>query len=140
MKRMNTIDKLVLLGFFVLTAMMLVSGCGHTQTVADVRKCCARVNASTAEMDRFNRYCKVALFLAKSENTKAVGSKVKEGARNAVNICKFVFSVETDEELIAAGDQQHYYKVRSYFVPDPSENGGWNHPDCDPSEMGCEEF
>ena len=140
MKRMNTIDKLILLGFSVLALMLLVSGCGHTQTVTDVRKCCARVDASSAEMDRFNRYCKVALFLAKSENTEAVGSKVKEGARNAVNICKFVFSVETDEELIAAGDQQDYYKVRSYMVPDPSENGGWNHPLCDPSEMGCEEF
>lgn len=140
MKRMNTIDNLILLGFLVVATMMLTAGCGHTQTVTDVRKCCARVDASSAEMDRFNRYCKVALFLAKSENTEAVGSKVKEGARNAVNICKFVFSVNTDEELIAAGDQQDYYKVRSYLVPAPPENGGWNHPLCDPSEMGCEEF
>lgn len=141
MKRFNAIDILILLGLLAIAAMLLAaSGCGHTQTVTDVRKCCARVDASSAEMDRFNRYCKVALFLAKSENTEAVGSKVKEGARNAVNICKFVFSVKTDEELIAAGDQQDYYKVRSYMVPDPSENGGWNHPLCDPSEMGCEEF
>lgn len=118
----------------------LVSACGHTQTIADTRKCCARVDASSAEMDRFNRYCKVALFLAKSENTKAVASKVKEGARNAVNICKFVFSVKTDEELIAAGDQPYLYKVHSYRLPATPDKGGWNHPDCDPSEMGCEEF
>ena len=140
MKRLNTIDKLILLGFSVVTTMMLTTGCGHTQTIADTRKCCARVDATTAEMDRFNRYCKVALFLAKSENTKEVGSKVKEGARNAVNICKFVFSVKTDEELIAAGDQQHYHKVRSYKLSTSPDDGGWNHPDCDPSEMGCEEF
>ena len=117
------------------------SACGHTQTVADTRKCCARVDASSAEMDRFNRYCKVALFLAKSENTEAVGSKVKEGARDAVNICKFVFSVDTDEELIAAGDHQdYYYKVRSYRLSTPSESGGWDPPECDPHEIHCEEF
>ena len=125
---------------FIALTVLFLTGCGHAQTVTDVRKCCARVDASSAEMDRFNRYCKVALFLAKSENTKEVGSKVKEGARNAVNICKFVFSVRTDEELIAAGDQIHYYKVRSYMVPDPSKNGGWNPPGCDPQELHCEEF
>ena len=92
-------------------------------------------------MDRFNRYCKVALFLAKSENTEAVGSKVKEGARDAVNICKFVFSVDTDEDLIAAGDHQdYYYKVRSYRLSTPSESGGWDPPECDPHEIHCEEF
>lgn len=116
------------------------AGCGHAQTIADTRKCCARVDASSAEMGRFNRYCKVALFLAKSENTKAVGSKVKEGARNAVNICKFVFGVRTDEELIAAGDQPYYYKTRSYVLLNPSENGGWDPPVCDPQELHCEEF
>tara|TARA_R110000796_G_scaffold84266_1_gene183753 strand:- start:1297 stop:1704 length:408 start_codon:yes stop_codon:yes gene_type:complete len=124
-----------------LSAMVLTAGCGHAQTVTDVRECCARVDASSAEMDRFNRYCKVALFLAKSENTKAVGSKVKEGARDAVNICKFVFSVNTDEELIAAGDHQdYYYKVRSYRLSTSSESGGWDPPLCDPREMHCEEF
>ena len=141
MKRINAIDLLVLLGLLAIAAILLAAtGCGHAQTIADTRKCCARVDASSAEMDRFNRYCKVALFLAKSENTKEVGSKVKEGARNAVNICKFVFSVNTDEELIAAGDQQHYLKVRSYKLSTSPDDGGWNHPDCDPSEMGCEEF
>ena len=141
MKRINAIDLLVLLGLLAIAAILLAAtGCGHTQTIADTRKCCARVDATTAEMDRFNRYCKVALFLAKSENTKEVGSKVKEGARNAVNICKFVFSVNTDEELIAAGDQIHYYKNRFYLVTNPSENGGWNPPGCDPQELHCEEF
>jgi len=141
MKRINAIDLLVLLGLLAIAAILLAAtGCGHAQTIADTRKCCARVDASSAEMDRFNRYCKVALFLAKSENTKEVGSKVKEGARNAVNIWKFVFSVNTDEELIAAGDQIHYYKVRSSVILNPSENGGWNPPSCDPQELHCEEF
>ena len=141
MKRFNTIDVLILLGLLAIATMLLAaSGCGHTQTIADTRKCCARVDASSAEMDRFNRYCKVALFLAKSENTKAVGSKVREGARNAVNICKFVFSVDTDEDLIAAGDQPYYYKVRSYRLSSTPDSGGWKPPNCDPSEMGCEEF
>jgi hypothetical protein len=134
MKQFTTI------GLLALSAMILTTGCGHTQTIADTRKCCARVDATSAEMDRFNRYCKVALFLAKSENTKAVGSKVKEGARSAVNICKFVFSVDTDEELIAVGDHQDYYNAHSYRLLPPSENGGWDPPLCDPQEIHCEEF
>ena len=136
MKRFNTTNVLILLSFLSIA----VAGCGHTQTVTDTRQCCARVSASSAEMDRFNRYCKVALFLSKSENKKEVGSRVKEAARDAVNICKFVFSVTTDEELIAAGDQQDYYRVHSYLVPS-APNNGWQTPlDCDPAEPTCEEF
>ena len=120
--------------------LLLASGCTHSQSPADTRKCCARVSAYSTEMDRFSRYCKVAVFLANSENKIAVGSAVKKGARDAVNICKFVFSVETDDELVAAGDQQAYYKVRSYIILDPDSNG-WMQPlDCNPDEPACEEF
>jgi len=128
----------------ILLLLMYASGCSmkfYKQSPADVRKCCDRVNAHTKEMDKFNRYCKVALFLANSENKKEVGSGVRKGARDAVNVCKFVFDVETDADLLAAGDRQDYYKVRSYVLPAPSdEPGSWNPPQCDPAEIHCEEF
>tara|TARA_S200002703_G_scaffold104177_1_gene90410 strand:- start:2663 stop:2938 length:276 start_codon:yes stop_codon:yes gene_type:complete len=91
-------------------------------------------------MEKFNRYCKVALFLANSENSKEVGSGVRKGARDAVNVCKFVFGVKTDDELVTAGDEQEYYRVRSYILKEPDLNQGWIRPNCDPAEIHCEEF
>jgi len=91
-------------------------------------------------MEKFNRYCKVALFLANSEKKKEVGSGVRKAARDAVNICKFVYAVETDADLRAAGDEQAYYKVRSYILREPDSDSGWWHPQCDPAEIHCEEF
>jgi len=146
MKKFNLIDIITMLGIAasILLLLMYASGCSmkfYKQSPADVRKCCDRVNAHTKEMDKFNRYCKVAFFLANSENKKEVGSGVRKGARDAVNVCKFVFDVETDADLLAAGDRQDYYKVRSYVLPAPSdEPGSWNPPQCDPAEIHCEEF
>lgn len=144
MKKFNLIDIITLVGIVssILLVLMFASGCSMKfyKTPADVRNCCDRVSAHAAEMEKFARYCKVAVFLANSENSKAVGSGVKKSARQAVDICKFVFRVETDEELVTAGDNQDYYKVRSYIIKDPSANGGWYHPDCDPAEIHCEEF
>jgi len=146
MKKFNLIDIITMLGIAasILLLLMYASGCSmkfYKQSPADVRKCCDRVNAHTKEMDKFNRYCKVALFLANSENKKEVGSGVRKGARDAVNVCKFVFDVETDADLLAAGDRQDYYKVRSYVLPAPSdEPGSWNPPQCDPAEIHCEGF
>jgi len=146
MNKFTLIDIVTMAGIAasILLVLMFASGCSmkfYKQSPADVRKCCDRVNAHTKEMDKFNRYCKVALFLANSENKKEVGSGVRKGARDAVNVCKFVFDVETDADLLAAGDRQDYYKVRSYVLPAPSdEPGSWNPPQCDPAEIHCEEF
>jgi hypothetical protein len=132
---------LAILGVFTLP--LVLAGCSmrlHRDSPKDVRKCCHRLSLQATEMQRFDRYCKVALFLANSTNTKAVGSGVRKSARDAVNVCKFVFRVDTDEELVRAGDEQDYYKVRSYVLPDPADNGGWMHPNCDPAEVHCEEF
>jgi len=143
MKKFNTIEVVTFVGILTCLVLLLTAGCSMKlarNSAADVRKCCDRVSAHTKEMDKFNRYCKVALFLANSENKKEVGSGVRKGARDAVNICKFVFDVETDEDLLAAGDEQDYYKVRSYIIKSPDGNGGWIHPQCDPADMHCEEF
>ena len=145
MKKFTLIDIITMVGIAasILLVLMFASGCSmkfYKQSPEDVRKCCERVSLHQKEMDKFARYCKVALFLANSENTKEVGSGVRKGARDAVNVCKFVFDVTTDQDLLSAGDQQDYYKVRSYIVKDPYNNGGWHHPQCDPAEIHCEEF
>jgi hypothetical protein len=142
MKKFNIIDVLIfagILSIFVLI-MSATSGCTHTKSAADVRNCCQRVSLHSEEMDKFGRYCKVALFLANSDNIKAIGKGVKEGAQSAVKICKFVFDVETDDELLSMSDEQHYYKVRSYILNNPSEHGWRPILDCDPAEVHCEEF
>jgi hypothetical protein len=145
MKKFTLIDIITMVGIAssILLVLMFASGCSmklYKNSPEDVRKCCERVSLHQKEMDKFARYCKVALFLANSENTKEVGTGVRKGARDAVNVCKFVFDVTTDQDLLSAGDQQDYYKVRSYIVKDPYNNGGWHHPQCDPAEIHCEEF
>ncbi len=145
LKNLSTIDVVTYLG--ILASLLLVfgamSGCSmkfYKKSPADIRKCCERVNLHTKEMDKFGRYCKVAVFLANSENIKAVGSGVRKGAQEAVRVCKFVFNVETDQDLISVSDEQHYYKVRSYVVDNPVEKGWRLKLDCDPAEIHCEEF
>jgi hypothetical protein len=142
MKKFNLIDIITMLGIAssILLVLMFSTGCSMKfyKTSEDIRKCCDRVDARTKEMSQFNRYCKVALFLSNSKG-KAIGKGVKESAATAVRVCKFVFKVETDEELVAAGDEQEYYRVRSYIIkPDDSF---WRHSlPCDPSQPTCEEF
>ena len=146
MKKYNLIDIVTTLGIVasILLVLMIIFGSGCSmkfyKAPEDVRKCCERVSLHQKEMDKFARYCKVALFFANSENTKEVGTGVRKGARDAVNVCKFVFDVTTDKDLLSAGDHQDYYKVRSYIYKDPRNNGGWNPPQCDPAEIHCEEF
>ena len=111
----------------------------YKQSPADVRQCCERVSAHADEMEKFARYCKVAVFLSNSKNTTAVGPGVRKSARQAVDVCKFVFRVETDEQLISAGDNQDYYKVRHYIIR--PEDSFWRHSlPCDPDQPACEEF
>ena len=145
MKKLNLMDVITLVGIVASVVLLLLfaSGCSmkfYKNSPDDVRKCCERVNAHVEEMAKFNRYCKVAVFLANSKNTKAVGAGVRKGAQDAVKVCKFVFGVETDQDLISAGDQQEYYRVRSYIITEPDPNGFWIQPNCDPAEIHCEEF
>lgn len=136
--RLEPFDVLVLAVIALLTALIFSSGCATT-TPLDSRQCCERLSLHQKQMSTFNRYCKVALFLSKSTN-KSVGKVVQKNAAAAVKVCKFVFDVDTDEELVAAGDEQEYYRVRSYVIPLTDGNGWRNTLDCDPAEFACEEF
>ena len=143
MKKINTHEVVTYLGMAATILLMLTyaSGCSmkfYKESPAQVQNCCDRVSAVNKEMDKFNRYCKIALFLANSKNKKEVGNGIRKGAREAVNICKFVYKVETDEDLLAAGDHHDYYRVRSYMITEPDLNGGWIKPNCDPAELHCE--
>ena len=144
MKKFNLIDIITMLGIAasILLVLMFASGCSmkiYRKSPIDVRKCCERVSAHTQEMEKFNRYCKVALFLAKSEN-KSVGTGVRKGARDADNVCKFDFGVKNDDELVIAGDEQEYQRVQTYILQPENEVGWRKKLDCDPQEFSCEEF
>tara|TARA_A100001515_G_C4526645_1_gene195411 strand:- start:235 stop:612 length:378 start_codon:yes stop_codon:yes gene_type:complete len=123
--------------YIILTSLMMTA-CAHTD-VSDTKQCCKRLSLHQEQMSTFNRYCKVALFLSKSSH-KSVGKVVQKNAAAAVKVCKFVFDVDTDEELVAAGDEQEYYRVRSYIIPSPDVNGWRKTLPCDPAEYTCEEF
>ena len=149
MKRFTLVEAVTLIGIAscLLLVLLYAAGCNHRMYVqghriaaaGDSRECCKRLSLQQAQMTQFNRYCKVALFLSKSK-VAAIGKGVKENAAAAVKICKFVFDVETDEELVAAGDEQEYHRVQSYIVLPENEMGWRKTLDCDPQEAACEEF
>ena len=122
---------------YIILVSLLTLACAHSNKPTG-NDCCKRLSLQTEQMSTFNRYCKVALFLSKSTN-KTVGKVVQKNASAAVKICKFVFKVETDEELVAAGDEQEYYRVRSYITA-PKDNFWRKTLPCDPAEASCEEF
>ena len=148
MKQITTTDVITFIGIVALLMLLLgAMGCNHRMylqghriaNAGDARECCKRLSLQHKQMSQFNRYCKVALFLSNSR-VASIGKGVKENAATAVKVCKFVFNVETDEELVAAGDEQEYHRVQSYIVL-PEDEMGWRKTlDCDPSEHTCEEF
>ncbi len=136
--RLEPLDVLVLAAIALITALIFTSGCATTPPL-DSRQCCKRLSLHHEQMSTFNRYCKVALFLSKSAH-KSVGKVVQKNAAAAVKVCKFVYNVDTDEDLIAAGDEQEYHRVRSYIII-PGDHTGWRKSlDCDPQQPACEEF
>ena len=140
MKRFTTIDFVTIIG--IIACLLLVLGVGGCK-IAPVKhytssECHQRLSLHNKEMDKFSRYCKVALFL---HNSDLKDKKVKQIAQQGVRICKFVYKVETDQDLLSIGElNQGYHKVRHYIIPNPSENGWRPVLDCDPIEPYCEEF
>ena len=73
---------------YIILSSLLMSACAHT-VVPDPKKCCERVSLHNEEMEKFTRYCKVALFLHRGDTIN--DKKVKELSKRAVNVCMFVF-------------------------------------------------
>jgi len=123
----------------IFTTLIFAIGCTHTQTPEDTRKCCERVSVVNDEMQKFNRYCKVALFLNRSNTID--DEKVKKNVQTAIDVCKFVFRTDSDADLMSQveiNDMGHR-KVRYYIID--SETMFWSESlPCDPAEFSCEEF
>jgi hypothetical protein len=132
--KLNALEFVVLLAIIICSA-LLVAGCSHVAT--SPKDCCQRLDVRTNEMQEFNRFCKVLVFAAQRTDKN---TKTYESIENRLGVCRFVFGVDNDSDLLSAGPDETYYKVRQYIIPAPSE-GGWQMPlDCDPMQPSCEEF
>jgi len=121
--------------------LLIAGACAHT-VETDRRDCCARVSLHNKEMKKFNRYCKVALFLHRSNTL--TDRQIKENVKTAVDVCKFVLMVDNEEQLLSTvelNDTGHHQKVRKYIIhPDKGEPFWREELPCDPNEFACEEF
>mgnify|MGYP003154926629 CR=1 FL=1 len=99
---------------YIILTSLLLAGCAHS-IAPDPRKCCERVSLHTQEMEKFTRYCKVALFLHRGNTIN--DKKVKELSKRAVNVCMFVFGAQSEEQLISMSNlNDGYHKVRHYIT------------------------
>ena len=123
--------------YIILFCSLSFAACVHT-TVPDPKQCCQRVSLHNQEMEKFTRYCKVALFLHRGNTIR--DKKVKELSGRAVNVCKFVFGVNSEEQLLSISDlNEGYHKVRHYIIS-PGDTFWRPSLPCDPDEPTCEEF
>jgi hypothetical protein len=135
MKKFTLIDIVTMLGIAasVLLVLMYATGCSHTPAPKD---CCKRLDVRTDEMRVFNRYCTMLVFA----NRKEADPKVLEDIKHRLDLCKFVFAVETADGLLSLVEEDTKpQRVRYYKTS--AEDMWWNPPiDCHPDDIGCEEF
>ena len=118
MNRFTTIEWVTVVGIVssLLLLLLAASGCAHSKQ-PDPRNCCERLSFHNQEMRKFNRYCKVALFMHRSPALN--DPKIKENVKTAVDICKFVFMTDNEEQLVSTVEQNDKvapYKVRQYIT------------------------
>ncbi len=138
MKKFNTIDSITLGG--IITSVLLIlfasSGCAlHAKVYTDHNKaCCERLDVRLAEMEEFNRYCMMMVFADRKEKDP----KVLEDIKRRVNLCKFVFGVPRDQDLMSHLENKNTEGTNPWRQV---YHDFWNPPiSCDPSEIHCEEF
>jgi len=142
MKKFDTYEAVTYLGIAatLLVMLMLLAGCSmkfYKKPPEDARQCCQRLSLHNKEMERFDRYCRVALFIY---NSDLKDKKTKQIAKEAVRVCKYVFRVQSDEELLSVGElEREYNKVRHYLIK-PGDTFWRQTLPCDPEEYSCEEF
>ena len=99
---------------YIILTSMLMTACAHTGA-PDPKQCCERLSLHQQEMEKFTRYCKVALFLHRGNTIN--DKKVKELSKRAVNVCMFVFGAQSEEQLVSISDlNEGYHKVRHYII------------------------
>jgi len=92
---------------------MTMTGCASLAPPPSTKQCCERLDARKREMNEFNRYCMMLVFAGRKETQPQVLEDIKQ----RIELCKFVFGVETSESLIsssAAG--QLYLTVQEYKI------------------------
>jgi hypothetical protein len=119
---------------------LLVTGaCNHVAEKKDTRSCCERLSLHDKEMQKFTRYCKVAVFLNRSNSIN--DANIKKNVQTAVDVCKYVFRTDTETDLMTKVElnDMGFRKVRYYIID--SESMFWSDVlPCDPEEFTCEEF
>ena len=119
----------------LLLVLLAASGCAvRAKVYTNQESCCERLDVRLKEMEEFNRYCMMMVFADRNEGNP----KVKEDIQRRLNLCKFVFGVPRDQDLMShlqnldTGPHNAWRQVYHDF---------WNPPvSCDPREIHCEEF
>ena len=119
----------------LLLVLLAASGCAvRAKVYTNQESCCERLDVRLKEMEEFNRYCMMMVFADRNEDNP----KVKEDIQRRLNLCKFVFGVPRDQDLMS---HLQNMEVRPHSAWRQVYNDFWNHPvSCDPSEVHCEEF
>jgi len=134
LRNLGLLDWIMWMGVLASMALALgAGGCVHTPPPED---CCTRLDVRTKEMKVFDRYCTMLVFAGRKETD----AKVTKDINRRLDLCKFVFGVETNQNLLSTlQEREQFHRVRYYRFS--IEDGGWNPPlDCYPEEVGCEEF
>tara|TARA_R110002110_G_scaffold180776_1_gene386845 strand:- start:238 stop:654 length:417 start_codon:yes stop_codon:yes gene_type:complete len=120
-----------------LSSLVLVSAMGcalHAKIYTDPNEvCCERLDTRRVEMVEFNRYCTMIVFADRKEKNP----KILEDIKRRLNLCKYVFGVPRDQDLMS--------HLQSFDQPVTAwrqvYHDFWNPPvSCDPAEIHCEEF
>jgi hypothetical protein len=139
-KNYTLIDWVTMLGIAasILLLLTFASACAlHAKVYTDKSNevCCERLDTRLLEMEEFNRYCMMMVFADRKETDP----KVREDIKRRVNLCKFVFGVPRDQDLMS--HLESYTPVKGKDAWRRVYYDFWNPPiSCDPSEIHCEEF
>ena len=138
MKRLTTMERWVTfvgIGASLLALMLAASGCAvRAKVYTNQEACCERLDVRLKEMEEFNRYCMMMVFADRKEDNP----KVKEDIKRRLNLCKFVFGVPRDQDLMS---HLQTMEVRPHSAWRQVYNVFCYHPvSCVPSEIHCEEF
>ncbi len=133
-----TIVEWVTVGGIIASLLVLLlasSGCAvRAKVYTNQEACCERLDVRLKEMEEFNRYCMMMVFADRNEQDL----KVKEDIKRRLNLCKFVFGVPRDQDLMS---HLQTMEVKPHSAWRQVYHDFWNPPvSCDPSEIHCEEF
>ncbi len=137
-RNFTLIDWVTIFGIIASAALVFIFGSGcalHAKVYTDKNEmCCERLDVRLTEMDEFNRYCMMMVFADRKETDP----KVKEDIQRRLNLCKFVFGVPRDQDLMSHLENKEISGINAWRQV---YHDFWNPPiSCDPAEIHCEEF